>query len=212
MVQHYREDAQQLGPPSQRFSADDTQIDEQQAQHRADPPADFDRVYRGFKGGAAFYGWLIAVGLTVLLTGIVGAVAAAVDYAITIDWNQAEAEANTVGIVSGAVLVLILAIAYYKGGYVAGRLARFDGGRQGFGVWMIGVVVTAIVALIAALAGSQYDILDRVDIPSVPIADETLTAGGLILAGAVLLATLIASVLGGKAGARYHRHIDEIRG
>jgi hypothetical protein len=212
MVQHYRDDTQELNPRTRRFGDDDTQVDERQPQHRAEAPADFDRVYRGFKGGAAFYGWLIAIGLTVLLTGIVGAVAAAVDYAITIDWNRAEAEAGTIGLVSGTVLILILAIAYYKGGYVAGRLARFDGGRQGFGVWMIGVVVTAIVAGIAALAGSQYDILDRVDIPSVPIADETLTAGGLILAGAVLLVTLIASTLGGKAGARYHRHIDESRG
>ena len=226
MVQHYRDDTQELIPRARRFGDDDTQVDEQRtpspsrnpaqntaaAQHRAETSAEFDAVYRGFKGGAAFYGWLIAIGLTVLLTGIIGAVAAAVDYAITIDWNRAEAEANTVGIVSGAVLVLILAIAYYKGGYVAGRLARFDGGRQGFGVWIIGVVVTAIVAGIAGLAGSQYDVLDRVDVPSVPIADETLTTGGLILAGAVLLITLIASLLGGKSGARYHRHIDESRG
>ena len=139
-----------------------------------------DPAYRGFKGGAAFFGWLVAIGLIALLTGIVGAVAAAVDYAVTIDWNAAEAEAGTIGIVSGAVLLLILAIAYYNGGYVAGRLARFDGGRQGLGVWLIGVLVTLAVAAIAALAGSQYDVLDRVDLPSMPFTDETLTTGGLI--------------------------------
>jgi hypothetical protein len=35
-------------------------------------------------------------------------------------------------------------IAFYTGGYVAGRLARFDGGRQGFGVWMIALVVALL--------------------------------------------------------------------
>jgi heme/copper-type cytochrome/quinol oxidase subunit 1 len=167
-----------------------------------------DPAYRGFKGGAAFFGWLVAVGLIALLSGIVGAVAAAVDYAMTIDWNAAESEAGTIGVVSGAVLLLILAIAYYSGGYVAGRLARFDGGRQGFGVWLIGVLVTLAVAAVAALAGSQYDVLGRVELPSVPVTEETLTAGGVIAIGAAVLVTLFAAVIGGKAGQRYHRRID----
>ena len=170
--------------------------------------AEVDPEYRGFKGGAAFFGWLVAIGLIALLTGIVGAVAAAVDYAVTIDWTAARSDAGTIGIASGAVLLLILAIAYYNGGYVAGRLARFDGARQGFGVWLIGVLVTALVAGVAAVAGSQYDVLDRVDLPSVPLADDTLTTGGLVLLAAAVLVTLFAALIGGKAGQRYHRRID----
>ncbi|TWD75064.1 hypothetical protein FB561_6500 [Kribbella amoyensis] len=214
MVQHYREDsdATQLTSPPRRFSSDDTEIDDHQPTHRADvrpsPAAEVDPVYRGFKAGSAFFGWLIAVGLTVLLTGIVGAIAAAVDYAVSIDQGMIDAQAGTIGIVSAAVLLLVLAIAYYNGGYVAGRLARFDGARQGFGVWGIGVLVTAVVAGIGALAGSQYDVLDRVNLPSIPVADDTLTTGGLILAGAVLVVTLLAAIVGGKSGQRYHRRID----
>ncbi|MEU4606953.1 hypothetical protein AB0F43_28560 [Kribbella sp. NPDC023972] len=209
MAQQYREDTrtEQVGP-SEPYD-DDQQT---RPQHRADvqtsAATEVDPAYRGFKGGAAFFGWLVAVGLIALLTGVVGAVAAAVDYAVTIDWNAAEAEAGTIGIVSGAVLLLILAIAYYSGGYVAGRLARFDGGRQGFGVWLIGVLITVVVAAIGALAGSQYDVLDRVELPSVPLTDETLTTGGLIAIGAAVLVTLFAAVIGGKAGQRYHRRID----
>ncbi|WP_202873889.1 hypothetical protein [Kribbella speibonae] len=185
------------------------------SRHRAhidpSPAAEVDPSYRGFKGGSAFFGWLVAVGLIALLTGIVGAIAAAVDYAITFDWNDATGSADTastIGIASGAILLLILAIAYYNGGYVAGRLARFDGARQGFGVWLIGVVVTAAVAGIAALAGSQYDVLNRVELPSVPIADATLTTGGLVALVAAVVITLIAALIGGKAGQRYHRRID----
>lgn len=212
MAQQYREDTQPERLGAAEPYDDDRQVTTTQPLHRADvrtsAATEVDPAYRGFKGGAAFFGWLVAVGLIALLSGIVGAVAAAVDYAATIDWNAAEAEAGTIGIVSGGVLLLILAIAYYNGGYVAGRLARFDGGRQGFGVWLIGVLVTLIVAAIAALAGSQYDVLDRVDLPSVPLADETMTAGGLIAVGAAVLVTLFAAVIGGKAGQRYHRRID----
>ncbi|HEY4571696.1 MAG TPA: hypothetical protein VIH10_19635, partial [Kribbella sp.] len=87
-------------------------------------------------------------------------------------------------------------------------LARFDGARQGFGVWMIGVVVTAVVAGLAALAGSQYDVLDRVDLPSVPISDDSLTSGGVIALIAAVVITLLAALIGGKAGQRYHKRID----
>ncbi|MEV0289347.1 MULTISPECIES: hypothetical protein [unclassified Kribbella] len=209
MAQQYREDTQAERLGAAEPYDDDRQVTTTEPLYRADVPAtEVDPAYRGFKGGAAFFGWLVAVGLIALLSGIVGAVAAAIDYAVTIDWNAAEAEAGTIGIVSGGVLLLILAIAYYNGGYVAGRLARFDGGRQGFGVWLIGLLVTLIVAAIGALAGSQYDVLDRVDLPSLPLTDETMTAGGLIAVGAAVLVTLFAAVIGGKAGQRYHRRID----
>ena len=212
MVQHYPDDTrvqpsedEETRPLHHRADAADpapvaVEPDFRDVNHEVDPE------YRGFKGGAAFFGWLVAIGLIALLTGIISAIAAAVGYAITIDWNAAKAEAGTIGIASGAVLLLILAIGYYNGGYVAGRLARFDGARQGFGVWLIGVVVTAIVAGIAALAGSQYDVFNRVELPSLPIANDTLTAGGVVAAAVVV--TLLAALVGGKRGQRYHRRID----
>lgn len=199
MVQQYRDD-------TDTFTEDrpPTQVGE----GTTGTLAGVDPVYRGFKSGAAFFGWLVAIGLTVLLTGIIGAVAAAVDYAMTVDWSSAEEQAGTVGIVSAAILVTMLAIAYYSGGYVAGRLARFDGGRQGLGVWAIGLLVTLVVAGIGAFAESQYDVLDRVDLPSVPLSAETLTNGGLITAAAVVVVTLLAALIGGKVGQRYHDRID----
>jgi len=214
MVQHYRDDAdaKQVDDTRPLQRAEREQVQAPAPHHRADiqtsAAAEVDPTYRGFKGGAAFFGWLVAIGLTALLTGIVGAIAAGVDYATTIDWTTAGDEAGTIGVVSGAVLVLILAIAYYNGGYVAGRLARFDGARQGFGVWGIGVVVTLIVGAIAGVAGSQYDVLDRVDLPSVSIGQHTLTAGGLLVLGIAVVVTLFAALVGGIAGQRYHRRID----
>lgn len=180
------------------------------AAHRADTRTveAVDPAFRGFKFGAAFFGWLIAVAITVLLTGVVGAIATGVDYAATIDWAEMRNQAGTVGIVSGALLLVVMALAYYTGGYVAGRLARFDGGRQGVGVWGIGLLVTLVVAGVGALAGNEYNVLDRVEVPTLSLSTDTLTAGGLILAGALLLVTLVAAIVGGKVGMRYHRKID----
>ena len=189
-----------------------TPEDERKATHRANiktsAASEVDPAYRGFKSGAAFFGWLITVGLTVLITGILVAVAAGVDYAVTIERSMIDDNAETIAIVGAAVVIVMLAIACYNGGYVAGRLARFDGARQGFGVWAIGLVVTLIVVGLGVLADSQYDLVNRLDLPSVPIADNTLATGGLIAAAALLLVTLIAAIVGGKAGQRYHYRID----
>jgi MFS family permease len=200
--QHQEHTRSERVGPSEAYDDDRTTVSDRSTlptRDRVDPS------YRGFKGGAAFFGWIVAIGLIALLTGIVGALAAAANYALTIDWNNS---AGTVGIASAVVLLVILAIAYYNGGYVAGRLARFDGTRQGFGVWVIGVVVTAVVAGLAALAGSQYDVLNRVNLPSVPIDDRTLTTGGVAVLIAAVVITLLAALIGGMAGQRYHKRID----
>jgi len=183
---------------------------EQPAAHRADVPVDaeVDPAYRGFQFGAAFFGWLIAIAVTVLIVGVIGAVTTAVDYTGTIDWSAADENAGTVGLVSGIVLVAVMALAYYTGGYVAGRLTRFDGARQGLGVWVIGLITTVIVAGLGTLAGAEYNLLDRVDVPTVPLSNETLTTSGLIAAAVLALATLIAALVGGNAGQRYHRRFD----
>ncbi|MEU4195615.1 hypothetical protein AB0E69_27190 [Kribbella sp. NPDC026611] len=207
--QHQEETRVERNDPSKNHEDQRDVASRHRAKVQTSAAAEVDPSYRGFKGGAAFFGWLVAIGLIALLSGIVGAIAAAVDYAVTIDWHSA---AGTIGIASGVVLLLILAIAYYNGGYVAGRLARFDGARQGFGVWLIGIVITAVVAGVAALAGSQYDVLNRVDLPSVPITDDTLTAGGLVTLVAAVVITLLAALIGGKAGQRYHRRIDNSAG
>jgi len=164
--------------------------------------------FGGFHGGAAFFGWLVAVALTVLLTGIVGAIATAVGSSLTVTQDEAERQAGTIGLSSAIALVTILVVSYFAGGYVAGRMARYDGGRQGLGVWGLGVIVTGIVVMLGVVFGAQYDIFQRVTVPSIPVPTDTLATGSLVTFGAVLVGTLIAALLGGVAGRRYHRKID----
>ena len=104
----------------------------------------------------------------------------------------------------------MLAIGYYAGGYVAGRMSRFDGGRQGLGVWLIGLVVTLVLAALGAIAGSEYNLLGQLNLPRIPIDEGSLAAGALIALAVVLLATVLAAVAGGKVGERYHRKVDRV--
>jgi MFS family permease len=157
--------------------------------------------------GSAFFGWLVAVGIATLLTALLSAAGAAVGLTEASTQDAAE-NADTLGIVGGVLLLVILLVAYYAGGYVAGRMARFAGPRQGLGVWVIGVMVTVILALAGALLGAEYNVLSRLNLPRVPIDEGSLTTGGLIALAAIVLGTLLAAVAGGKAGTRFHRKVD----
>jgi len=161
--------------------------------------------FGGFNWGAAFFGWLVAIGMGVILTAIVAAAGAAIGLT---DANTASNNAGTIGIVGGALLIAASFIAYYCGGYVAGRMSRFDGGRQGFGVWVIGLVITLLVAPAGATVGDQYNVFHKLNLPRIPLNASDITTGGLIALGAILVATLIGSFLGGKLGQRYHRRVD----
>ena len=165
--------------------------------------------FGGVNWGAGFFGWLVAIAVTVLLASILGAVAAAVGTTQEVTESQAESEAGTIGLVAAILLLVVLMIAYYTGGYVAGRMSRFDGGKQGLAVWGIGLLVTIVAVVLGVVFGSQYNILDRVDLPTMPVPTDTLSIGGVITAIAVLVGTLIAAMAGGKVGRRYHRRVDD---
>jgi hypothetical protein len=161
--------------------------------------------FGGFNWGAAFFGWLVAIGIAVFLTAILSAAGAALGLT-----KASTSQAATIGIVGGAILLAIVLIAYYAGGYVAGRLSRFDGARQGLGTWLFGLLVTIAAAVAGAVFGSKYNVLAKLNLPRIPVDEGTLSTAGLIALAAVLIGTLIASLIGGKAGERYHKKVDRV--
>lgn len=181
---------------------------EHPARERRDDDAAAREQFGGRNLGACFFGWLVAIGMAILLTGIIGALTAAVGETASITQSDAEREAGSIGVAAAIVLLVVLAIGYFCGGYVAGRMSRFDGGRQGVGVWLIGLVVTVVAVGLGAGFGSQYNVLDRVDLPSIPISGDEFGWGVLITAAAVVVLTLLAAMVGGKAGNRYHTRVD----
>ncbi|MFY9487490.1 MAG: hypothetical protein WAP35_02175 [Solirubrobacterales bacterium] len=165
--------------------------------------------FGGFNLGAAFFGWLVAVGLGVMLTAIAASAGAALGLAEAAD-DPTITNASTIGTTGAIVITLIGLVAYFAGGYVAGRMSRFDGARQGLGVWMFGLLMTAIIAAAGAIFGSEYNVLEQLNLPRIPIDEGTLATAGVITLIAVALVTLIGALVGGKTGEGYHRRVDRV--
>jgi len=192
----------------------DTDADTQTTADRPDRRAVVARereAYGGVKVGAAFFGWLAATGTAVLLTALIAAAGVAVSLATGTDLDGAvdEADRDTVGLAGGIALLAIFFIAYYCGGYVAGRMARFNGARQGFAVWLWAVVMAVVVAAVVAVGADQYNLLvDLYNFPRIPVDEGDLTTAGVVVAIALALSSLAGAVLGGIAGMRFHRKVD----
>src|SRR3712207_5746655 len=165
--------------------------------------------FGGIKWGAAFFGWLSANGLAVILVALISAAGVAIGLTQGVPSTQeATQQADTIGIIGGIVLLVVLFLTYLAGGYVAGRMARFDGVRQGIAVWVIGLLVVILLAVAGLVFGSQYNVLSQLNLPRIPVDEGTATTAGIIALVSVLLATLVGAVLGGLLGARYHRKVD----
>lgn len=180
--------------------------------HRHGKTADETRV-GGMKFGSAFFGWMTATGVFVLLSALATAVAALFGAAGGLDpgrlAEQAQQNLQTLSITGAVILAAVLFLSYYCGGYVAGRMARFDGAKQGLAVWLWAVTVSAAVAVLAAVTDLQSTpAAGLANVPRVPVDAGTMTAGGIILLITAALLSLAAAVLGGKAGMRYHRKVD----
>lgn len=168
--------------------------------------------FGGVKVGSAFFGWLAATGMAVLLTAFVAAAGTAVGLANHTDVNDAVhqmATNGTMGMVGIIVLLAILFVSYYSGGYVAGRMARFNGAKQGMMVWAWALIAAVVVALLGLIAGQQFNVLANLNsFPRIPINEGELTVTSIIAAVVVALVALVGAVLGGLAGMHFHRKVD----
>jgi hypothetical protein len=191
--------------PSDRVVADDTTaLDRREVVSRQKD------AFGGMKFGSCFFGWLTAAGTAVLLAAFVTGVGAALGLTTNVDVNNpTPAQAESISFLGGIALLVIIFVAYLAGGYVAGRMARFNGLKQGLGVWLWAVIMAILVAVAGWLAGAQFDIFAQVNsFPRLPVNEGTLTTEGIIVAIGVVAASLVGALLGGLAGMRYHRRVD----
>lgn len=171
------------------------------------------RQFGGIKVGSAFFGWLTATGTAVLLTALLAAAGTAVGLATDTPAGQvtsgAAASPGTISVVGGIAVLVILLVAYYCGGYVAGRMARFNGLKQGLAVWLWAVVIAVVVAVLGLVAGSQFNVLGQLNsFPRIPVDEGTLTTGAVVTVVAAALVALVGALLGGLAGMHFHRRVD----
>ncbi|HEY0374712.1 MAG TPA: hypothetical protein VGC94_07935 [Amnibacterium sp.] len=179
---------------------------------RTDPLVERERVLRrekdefsGMHFWLAFFGWLTATGMTVVLLAIIAAIGALLGVQNLLGSQNAQAA----GIGGAIALLVVLLIAYYCGGYVAGRMARFSGLKQGLAVWLWALIVAVLLGIAGAIAGSQSGVQSQLgSVAQLPLSPSTLTVAGVVSALAVLVVTLVGALLGGLAGMRYHRRVD----
>jgi hypothetical protein len=162
--------------------------------------------FGGIRWGSAFFGLLSAIGLAAILLGI--AAAAGVAFGLSEINDVRTGTADTIGLGGAILLLAILALSWYCGGYVAGRMARFDGLRQGIGVWVWTLAIAGALAVAAVIGGTEYNVLQQLNLPNVAVGDQSLTTGGWLTLAAAVVVTLVFAVLGGKAGDLFHRRVD----
>jgi hypothetical protein len=155
---------------------------------------------------AVFFGLLAAVGLGACLVAMVlgGLVAAGVT-SFSVD-SAGLVDRMTAG--GGAIAIAILALSYLTGGYVAARMARFDGMRQGLGIWVLSLLIVIAAAITAWIAGGHLDPTESISLPSNPVDEGPLHQSAWAIAGVLLLVPLGAALIGGALGDRFHRAVD----
>src|SRR3954471_4452938 len=164
--------------------------------------------FGGIKWGAAFFGWLSANGLAVILIALLSAAGVALGLANNVDTaDEAARQASQIGIGGGIAVLVVLFLAYLAGGYVAGRMARFDGVRQGLAVWLVGLIVVVVLGLLGVVLGAQYNVLSQLNLPSIPVSGSSATTAGIVAGVAAALVSLLGALLGGGLCTRFHRKI-----
>src|ERR687893_1496688 len=170
---------------------------------------------RGMYGGvdwlASFLGFVFAAVVAALFSLIAGLVLAPLGLSLNLGGEIGAA------IITGLVLVaLLIFLIYFFGGYVAGRLARFDGGRNGamLLLWTLAAALLAALGvgifssfLPASISGSIRDFIQNEVLSTIGNLSRLGIVGILVAIGAVLVA-LLGGFLGGRLGSRYHAEID----
>ena len=166
------------------------------------PVANAVRARGGLSLWSAVSGVLVAFGTLVLLGALTGAVLAATGL---VEGNLTTDEVRRAGIGGVLALLAIQFLAYFWGGYTAGRMARGSGWLNGALVAVGGIVIIAIVGgIFMAVAGpSSVNTFDALAIP-VENLGEAVTASGI----ALLLVMVAGACLGGRLGARWHTKLE----
>jgi hypothetical protein len=171
----------------------------------ADPYAGIAVAHERFGGvdiPASLVGMLTALSTTLILAGLIGAALGAVDYQTGLEGDARDI--STWSMIGG---VAVLFVAFGVGGWAAGRMARYDGARNGFatGIWTL--VLGGILAGLGAWIGSDYDVFRNVDLPQW-FSTDAFTTRAIISGVAAIAAMFAGGIIGGLWGEYYHRRAD----
>jgi hypothetical protein len=156
--------------------------------------------------GTAFFGWLAANGLMVLLIALVAASGTALDLTRPSGTSLTDSAA-TIGVSGAVALLVVVTLSFLAGGYVAGRMSGSRGAVHGFGVWLFGAAVALVLAVVGVLYGSRYDVQALLGLPRIPLDQGMVTQAAGVALAVIAVTSLLAAVIGGRLGERTHRRM-----
>ena len=169
--------------------------------------------FGGVKVGSAFFGWLIASATFAILAGLltVAGVVLGLDVRNPMLFaRELPLDLQAIGWIGVGTLLVLLFAAYYCGGYVAGRMARFSGVAQGVAVWVWTIAIGILAAVVGFVLG-RFDESTGVGVLGrIPIPEDLVTIAGIAAAVVLAAVTLGGAILGGVVGVRYHRRVDHV--
>jgi hypothetical protein len=170
-------------------------------------------IYGGVDWLASFVGFVF----TLLLSGLLG-LGATLFLLMPLDLQSSleGGQLTSTSITGFSVIAAVGFFAFLFGGYVSGRMGRYDGGRNGAMVLLWTVLITALLLVLSGVLGQTIsgtpmgsfvgDVLGFGD------AAVDLLAGlgipGAVVSGVIALVALVGGMVGGRLGSRYHREID----
>jgi hypothetical protein len=203
------------------IGGDDSFTPEEVAQRRAFRDEMSFRQKQEFSGinfAAGFFGWLAAVGLAGLLYAILGgiAVASGMNHSRIATSTSANVKAlisvfdgSAVQITALVVFLFVLLLSYFVGGFVAARMARFSGLKQGLAVWLWGLVVSLVSAVVLVVVASQSNLVSDIESLGGSMSLSSLTTVEAFIAeGLIVVLSIGGALLGGAAGMRFHKRVD----
>lgn len=170
-------------------------------------------IYGGVDWLASFVGFIF----TLLFAGILGAAAGVFLLApLGLQQSLANGQLTSTAITGFAVIAGVFFFAFLFGGYISGRMARYDGGRNGAMILLWMALVAALLLVLSGVLGQVISGTPAGEVVGVALDSGSnavnllggLGTPGIVIAGGVLLAALLGGMVGGRLGSRYHREID----
>jgi hypothetical protein len=151
-------------------------------------------------GTSVLAGILVGYGAFAVLAGL----AAAGLRAVNVDVNLTGDSFRQTGTAGGIALGVVLFVAWWFGAYVAGRMARRAGVKNGFMVFLFGLLIAVAAAAVVRASGVSDEVANQVRSLGVPTSADQWRQIGTVAGIASLLGMLLGSLLGGSMGERWH--------
>jgi len=157
---------------------------------------------------ASLSGFFAGLGALAFASALVAAGANELDFQLNlVDVDGAMTDSSIVGAV---IALAVVFLTFLFGGWVAGRMARFDGGKNGLGAGLWLLVLSAVFAVLGALVGPELNAFGPAGLPDwfSAIRPDVRSTAAIVSAVVFAAVVLLGGYLGGKLGERYNQRVD----